>query len=54
MDITYKPKELKPVKNGKEMDTIFLDKEFERKNIITYCIKFFAKKFGTMFFGNRG
>ncbi len=34
MNVTYKPKELKPVKNRKEMDTIFLDKEFERKILL--------------------
>lgn len=37
MDITYKPKELKPTRNRSELDTIFIDKEFEER-VLTHII----------------
>lgn len=42
MDITFKPKELKPIRDRQNANTIFLDKEFERKvllHIITNSLK---------------
>lgn len=37
MDITFKPKELKPTRNRSNLETIFIDKEFE-KRILTHVI----------------
>lgn len=34
MDITFKPKELKPTRDRQNMKNIFLDKEFERKILL--------------------
>lgn len=42
MDITFKPKELKPIRDRQNANAIFLDKEFERKvllHIITNSLK---------------
>lgn len=54
MDVTYKPKELKPVKNGKEMDTIFLDKEFERKILLHIVSNSLQKNLASCFLAIEG
>jgi len=54
VDITYKPKELKPVKSGKEMNTIFLDKEFERKVLLHIVSNSLQKNLSSCFLAIEG
>lgn len=54
MDITFKPKELKPTRDRKNMDAIFLDKEFERKVLLHIITNSLQKNMSPCFLAIEG
>lgn len=54
MDITYRPKELKPVRNGKQMNPIFLDKEFEERILLHIVSNSLQKNLASCFLAIEG
>ena len=54
MDITFKPKELKPTRDRKNMNAIFLDKEFERKVLLHIVTNSLQKNMSPCFLAIEG
>lgn len=54
MDITFKPKELKPTRDRKNMNAIFLDKEFERKVLLHIVTNSLQKNMSPSFLAIEG
>lgn len=54
MDITFKPKELKPARDRKNMNAIFLDKEFERKVLLHIITNSLQKNMSPCFLAIEG